>query len=207
MIDVSEITRLHRETVYHWHHEPLANPYRGFLHLVCQQHQANFQLWHEEEAARTPQTDDARLATAKRTIDILNQKRLDWIDKLDDFLLTELHCLAVTPLPEARLNTETPAGTIDRLSMLALRLYHLEEQARRRDAPIEHVSRARVQCSLLREQQADLSASLAELIGEIFAGRKRLRVYRQSRALNDPLLLPFSRQLALQEPSRPRRAA
>lgn len=207
MIDVSEIVRLHRETVYHWHREPMANPYRGFLHAVCEQHKYNFQRWHEEDAARSPHADDARVAAIKRNIDLLNQKRNDWIEKLDDFLLTELHCLAVAPRPDATRNTETPGSAIDRLSILALRQYHLEGQTRRTDAPIEHVSRARERLEILTEQHADLSASLAELVADIFAGRKRLRVYRQFKTYNDPLANPYQCQPARQEPGRDRRAA
>jgi hypothetical protein len=207
MIDVSEITRLHRETVDHWHREPLTNPYRGLLHAVCEQHKYNFQLWHEEDVARSPHVGDARIAAVKRAIDGLNQKRNDWIEKLDDFLLTELHCLAVAPQPGARLNTESPGSAIDRLSILALRLYHMEEQARRSDAPIEHVSRARERLDVLTEQHADLSASLAELLGDIFAGRKRLRVYRQFKMYNDPLSNPYLYQRAAPEAAHGKRAA
>lgn len=207
MIDVTEITRLHRETVQHWHQEPLANPYRGFLHTVCEQHKYNFQLWHEEDLAHSPRADEARIAAVKRTIDSLNQKRNDWIEKLDDFLLTELHCLAVAPEPGARLNTETPGSAIDRLSVLALRLYHLEEQARRADAPIEHVSRARERLDLLSQQHQDLSASLAELLTDIFAGRKRLRVYRHFKMYGDMAANPHMAQPARWDATRDKLAA
>lgn len=118
MIDVQQVTRLHRETVSHWHLETLMNPYSGFLHAVCEQHKFNFLLWHEEDIARNREVGDTRIAAVKRAIDGYNQKRNDWIEKLDDFLLTELHCLGVQPNAGARLNTETPGSTIDRLSIL-----------------------------------------------------------------------------------------
>ena len=191
MIDVQEVIRLHRETVELWHHEPPANPYAGFLHVVCEQHKFNFQLWHEEDVARSPDVGDARIAAVKRAIDGYNQKRNDWIEKLDDFLLTELHCLAIEPHADARLNTETPGSTIDRLSILSLRLYHMEEQAERKVAPAEHVAKVRDRLTILREQHCDLSTSLAQLLEDIYAGRKRLKIYRQFKMYNDPSLNPY----------------
>jgi hypothetical protein len=191
VIDVQQIVQLHRETVIHWHSEPLENPYRGFLHAVCEQHRFNFQLWHEEDIARSPDIDDERIAAVKRAIDGFNQKRNDWIEKLDDFLLTELHCLNIKPQGGARLNTETPGSTIDRLSILSLRLYHMQEQADRTDAPMEQIGKARDRMTILREQHRDLTSSLAELLGDIFAGRKRLKVYRQFKMYNDPTMNPY----------------
>ncbi len=207
MIEVQHITRLHRETVSHWHKEPIANPYTGLLHVVCEQHKFNFQLWHEEDIARSPDVGDARIAAVKRAIDGYNQKRNDWIEKLDDFFLTELHCLSVQPEPAARHNTETPGSTIDRLSILALRLYHMEEQATRTDATMEHVSKARDRLVILREQHHDLSTSLAELLEDIFAGRKRLKVYRQFKMYNDPTLNPYLYHAAPRRETPAQRAA
>ncbi len=207
MIDVQEITRLHRETVFHWHQEPLANPYNGFLRVVCEQHKFNFQLWHEEDIARSPDVGAESIAAVKRAIDGYNQKRNDWIEKLDDFLLTEYSCLAIEPQPDARLNTETPGSTIDRLSILALRLYHMEEQTERTDAPVEHIAKARNRLAILREQHFDLSTSLAQLLEDIDAGRKRLKVYRQFKMYNDPTLNPYLYKAEQPEMAVNRRAA
>ena len=130
-IDVPAILKLHKATVASWHAWKIDNPYEGFLHIVCLQHEQNFRLWHQEDIARSPDVSNAELAVVKRTIDKLNQQRNDLIERLDDCLLDKLAAAEVQPWQGARLNTETPGSVIDRLSILALRLYHMEEQARR----------------------------------------------------------------------------
>ncbi|HEY1786358.1 MAG TPA: DUF4254 domain-containing protein, partial [Pirellulales bacterium] len=107
----------------------------------------------------------------------------------------------------ARLNTETPGSTIDRLSILALRLYHMQEQAERSDAPVEQVTKARDRLAILREQHFDLSTSLEQLLGDIYAGRKRLKVYRQFKMYNDPTLNPYLYKAAQPEMACSQRAA
>jgi hypothetical protein len=191
MIDVREITDLHASTVTLWHHEEISNPYTGFLHAVCQQHSFNFLLWHEEDIARSRDVDDARIAAVKRAIDGYNQKRNDGIEALDAYLLRELETQRIVPASGARQNTETPGSAIDRLSILALRRYHMEEQAHRSDASEAHKAKVRSRLEVLAEQHADLSNSLAELLDDIFAGRKRLKVYFQFKMYNDPTLNPY----------------
>jgi len=191
MIDVKAITELHRATAERWHREEADNPYTGFLGLVCEQHRRNFLLWHQEDIARSPEASDATLAQVKRTIDKLNQERNDRIEMLDDELVRQLAAWGATPRPRAKQNTETPGSVIDRLSVLALRIYHMEEQAARPDASEEHRARARSRLAILQEQHGDLSRSLAQLLADIFAGRKRLKVYRQFKMYNDPTLNPY----------------
>ena len=191
MIDVRAILDLHEKTVAEWHQREIDNPYEGFLHLVCLQHEQNFRLWHQEDIARSPDVTDAQIAAVKRAIDKLNQQRNDLIERLDDCLVAELSAAGVQPPPETRLNTETPGSTIDRLSILSLRLYHMEEQARRAGADEGHVAKARARLEILREQRRDLAASLDELLADIFAGRKRLKVYHQFKMYNDPTMNPY----------------
>jgi hypothetical protein len=191
LIDVKSLTQLHRDTVAAWHLAEPSNPYHGFQHAVCEQHKYNFLLWHEEDIARSPEVGNDRIAAVKRNIDGYNQKRNDWIERLDDFLLTELNCLGVEPQPGAALNTETPGSAIDRLSILSLRLYHMDEQVGRKDASIEHTTKARDRLAILREQHHDLSQSLGELLDDIFTGHKRLKLYRQFKMYNDPTLNPY----------------
>ena len=191
MIDVAQITELHRTTVDVWHSQAVSNAYSGFLGSVCEQHKYNFLLWHEEDIARSPDVGDERIAAVKRAIDRYNQQRNDGIEKLDDFLVQELGHRGIAAQPGAPLNTETPGSAIDRLSILALRIYHMEEQVRRGDASPEHRAKAQARLIILNEQRADLAGSLDELLSDIFAGRKRLKIYRQFKMYNDPTLNPY----------------
>jgi seryl-tRNA(Sec) selenium transferase len=191
MIDVGEITDLHARTVAQWHTEEIRNDYSGFLELVCQQHMYNYLLWHEEDVARSPNVGDERIAAVKRAIDRYNQQRNDAIEKLDGYLMAELAASKIAAQPGATQNTETPGTAIDRLSIMALRRYHMQEQADREDATPEHRAKARERLAILAEQHADLSRSLAELVADIFAGRKRMKVYFQFKMYNDPTMNPY----------------
>ncbi len=191
MIDVKGITLLHTATVKRWHQHDIDDPYEGFLLLVCRQHEQNYRLWHQEDVARSPDVADAELAQVKRNIDKLNQQRNDLIEQLDDFLIHELADASVEPRPNAPLNSETPGSVIDRLSILALRIYHMQQQAKRADAAEAHRAKARAKLEILYTQHEDLSTSLAELLGDVFCGRKRLKVYRQLKMYNDPTMNPY----------------
>ncbi|MEJ5340480.1 MAG: DUF4254 domain-containing protein [Thermogutta sp.] len=194
MIDVSAITDLHRDCTERWHHAPIDNPYRGFLNLVCEQHQRNFLLWHEEDKARDPTASDHEIAAVKRRIDRLNQERNDWIERLDEYILNNLAAWGVRPLPRAKLNTETPGAAIDRLSILALRIYHMEEQTQRTDVDEEHRERARAKLSILHQQHEDLSTALADLLADLFSGKRVMKIYRQFKMYNDPAYNPYLAQ-------------
>lgn len=191
MIDVRTIIELHRTTVQQWHREEIDNQYEGLLHLVCEQHQRNYLLWHEEDIARSPNVTDEAIAEVKRKIDRLNQQRNDLIERIDLGLISQLDAWGARPRPGARLNTETPGSVIDRLSILALRIYHMEEQSSRDDVDEEHRDMVRAKLEILHEQLRDLSGSLIELLDDIVAGRKRLKVYRQFKMYNDPKLNPY----------------
>ncbi len=191
MIDVEAITTLHRDAVERWHRQEIDNPYDSLLHLVCRQHQQNFKLWHQEDIARSTDVKDADLAFVKRTIDKLNQQRNDLIEQIDEFLVSLVAARGIVPASGAKLNTETPGSVIDRLSILSLRIFHMREQAARRDASPEHVAKAEARLAVMFEQHRDLSNSLQELFDDIAAGRKRLKIYRQFKMYNDPTLNPY----------------
>ena len=188
---VSRIIELHRETLVRWHADRPDNPYNDLFATICQQHQFNYLLWHEEDIARSPEVPDSRIAAVKRAIDGYNQQRNDWIEKIDEQLMQLLATAGVLPRADARLNTETPGSAIDRLSIMALRIYHLEEQLGRDD--IDDIQRVKVAGRLQRcgTQHTDLSQSLVELLDDIFSGRKLLKVYRQLKMYNDPTLNPY----------------
>ncbi|MEL6109886.1 MAG: DUF4254 domain-containing protein [Planctomycetota bacterium] len=187
---VSEITRLQIDTVAAWHEGPIENAYDGFLKLVCRQHEFNYRLWHEEDVARSPTADDQKIADVKRAIDKLNQQRNDMIEKLDDAITEMLVRLKITPIADARINTETAGSAIDRLSIMSLRLYHYREQLERVDADGEHLNKVASRIDLCEQQHSDLSQSLTELLEDIFDGRKQHRTYRQMKMYNDPSLNP-----------------
>ncbi|GAB6186837.1 DUF4254 domain-containing protein [Thermopirellula anaerolimosa] len=191
MIHVAAIVELQRTTVELWHQMAFENPYRGFLALVCEQHRRNFELWHEEDKARDPSADDAQIAAVKRRIDKLNQERNDWIERLDAALLQIMDGWGVRPRAKAPLNTETPGSVIDRLSILALRIYHMEEQATRSDADEAHRAAAHAKLAVLLRQHKDLCEAFEQLLTDLFAGRRRTQVYRQFKMYNDPNLNPY----------------
>ena len=188
---VKQVIQLHREAVVRWHEQDVDNPHDGLQAVVCQQHQFNFLLWHEEDVARSTDVNDSRIAQVKRAIDGYNQQRNDWIERVDEELIRELASAGVEPKPGARLNTETPGSAIDRLSIMSLRIYHLEEQLLRDDVDQEHLDRVNGRLQRCHLQQSDLSNSLAELLDDLFAGDKQLRVYRQMKMYNDRSMNPY----------------
>jgi hypothetical protein len=196
LIAVKTITDLHRERVAVWHTQPIDNPYLGFLHIVCQQHSFNFLLWHEEDKARSRDAADSTIAQVKRSIDNFNQQRNDWLERLDESISEMLVQNGVQTGSHIPLNTETPGSAIDRLSIAALRLYHLREQLERNDVSAEHVQNVERKVAVCVLQLDDLQQSLQVLIDDIFAGRRRHRTYRQLKMYNDPALNPYLYQSA-----------
>lgn len=188
---VREITTLQHDTVARWHEADPDNPYTGLMNVVCQQHQFNFLLWHEEDIARSPDVGDERIAQVKRAIDGYNQNRNDYIERVDEALIAKLAEAGATPQPGARVNTETPGSAIDRLSIMSLRIYHMREQLDRDDATAEHIGKVQERIARCELQHADLSQSLMELLDDLQAGHKLLKVYRQMKMYNDPSLNPY----------------
>jgi len=188
---VDEVTQLHRDTVAAWHKADPDNPYEDLLATICQQHQFNFLLWHEEDIARSKDVTDARIALVKRAIDLYNQKRNDWIERIDEALIDTLADCGAEPAEDAKLNTETPGSAVDRLSIMSLRIYHLDEQLQRDDVDAAHVKKVEDRLERCHVQLVDLSQSLADLLDDLLAGRKLLKVYRQMKMYNDATLNPY----------------
>lgn len=157
--------------------------------IVLQQHYFNFQLWHVEDIARRTDVDDSVIADCKRKVDAFNQRRNDCMETVD-------RCLVGIMLPHvpknvtARQNTETVGMAIDRLSILALKLYHMEEQTRRTDVGKEHIRSCAEKLSVLQRQRRDLVRAVLELISDYFAGVKTPVLYSQYKMYNDPTLNP-----------------
>ncbi|HMF64157.1 MAG TPA: DUF4254 domain-containing protein [Edaphobacter sp.] len=157
----------------------------GLMTIVMAQHRANFDLWHEEDKARDPRATDVDIARVKRAIDGLNQRRNDLVEKIDMWLLGKLE-----QNEEAPLHSETPGLMIDRLSILALKIYHTREQTHRETATDVHRRRNADRLALLEEQRGDLAACLDVLWAEVLQGRRRFKLYRQMKMYNDPELNP-----------------
>jgi Protein of unknown function (DUF4254) len=204
MLSANTIVKLHDETTNAWHERPASEadplPADPWLARVTRQHRANFDLWHIEDEARTPGATDAQLADIKRRIDSTNQLRNDLAEDLDRVLL---HWLAPQMLPaeEAPLHSETPGLIIDRLSILALKIYHTREEAERCDATAEHCQRNRERLAVLIEQRSDLAHCLDRLWHETLTGTRRFKLYRQLKMYNDPTLNPAIYRNTQSEPS------
>jgi hypothetical protein len=160
-----------------------------WLDTVARQHRANFDLWHIEDEARTPGATDTELAGVKRRVDRTNQLRNDLAEELDRALLGWLQQMAL-PNPEAPLHSESPGLIVDRLSILALKIYHTREEAQRANAPLGHADRNLDRLGILEEQRADLAACLDALWNETLNGTRRFKLYRQLKMYNDPSLNP-----------------
>jgi hypothetical protein len=191
MLSAEDIVALHDRLVTAWHlsdHlEPADND--AILALVARQHYANFELWHIEDEARRPGATNGELADIKRRIDRTNQRRNDVAEELDRCLLQELAVRGL-PNPDADLHSETPGLMIDRLSILALKIYHTREESCRDDAPAGHAERNCERLAILEEQRADLAACLDALWSGVLEGRRRFKLYRQLKMYNDPALNP-----------------
>ena len=139
--------------------------------------------WHFEDIIRDPEIAPAAALVLKRRIDKSNQDRTDMVEDIDTFFREKY--ATVKPLPDATINTESPAWAIDRLSILALKIWHMTEQTERTDASEEHLATCRGKLSVLLEQQVDLSTAIDQLLDDIAAGRKYMKVYRQMKMYND----------------------
>ena len=169
---------------------PMNNPYnRGTidynLYMKCW---IDTVQWHFEDLIRDPHIDPTEALQLKRRIDRSNQDRTDLVEEIDTYFRKQYS--EVKPLPDARLNTESPAWAVDRLSILALKIYHMKEQVERKDAETAHRDKCAEKLSVLLEQQKDLGLAIDQLLEDIEAGRKYMKVYRQMKMYNDPSTNP-----------------
>lgn len=144
--------------------------------------------WHFEDIIRDPQIDPKEALILKRRIDKSNQDRTDLVELVDSYFLDKYK--VVKSLPGATLNTESPAWAIDRLSILALKIYHMQQEVARTDTTKEHHDQCQTKLNILLEQKADLSLAIDQLIADIENGRKYMKVYKQMKMYNDPALNP-----------------
>ena len=169
---------------------PINNPYErdsieNRLYLKCW---IDTEQRHFEDIIRDPHIDPIEALALKRRIDRSNQDRTDLVEQIDSYFRQKYSDVNV--LPDARINTESPAWAIDRLSILALKIYHMKEQAERTDASDEHRQKCQTKLNVLLEQQVDLGTAIDQLLEDIAAGRKYMKVYRQMKMYNDPSTNP-----------------
>ena len=144
--------------------------------------------WHLEDLIRDPHIDLNDALALKRRIDHSNQDRTDLVEEIDTYF-RQMYA-DITPMADARLNTESPAWAVDRLSILELKIWHMKEQTERKDANQEHLARCQAKLEVLLEQRVDLSTAIDQLLEDYQAGRKVMKVYRQMKMYNDPSTNP-----------------
>ncbi|HYQ94312.1 MAG TPA: DUF4254 domain-containing protein [Burkholderiales bacterium] len=172
-----------------WDAESPAAQAQGVWSHIEHNHRCNCRLWKEEDQARRRNVPDSAIAANKRNIDAFNQQRNDSIEKMDECLLAQL---AEVELNAAvRLHSESAGSMIDRLSILALKVFHMRIQTERADAPQAHIETSRKRLARLVEQRTDLAACFGALLGDCLAGRARFKVYRQFKMYNDPAFNPY----------------
>ena len=169
---------------------PINNPYaqgtiENYLYL---KNWIDTVQWHLEDIIRDPEISPVEAVAIKRRIDKSNQDRTDLVEMIDSYFLTKYK--DVKAAPDATINTESPAWAIDRLSILALKIYHMREQAERTEVTEEHRTKCQNKLNVLLEQQVDLSTAIDQLLEDIENGRKYMKVYKQMKMYNDPSTNP-----------------
>lgn len=145
--------------------------------------------WHLEDIVRNPNINPIEGLAIKRRIDSSNQERTDMVEFIDSYFLEQFKTVDV--LPNAKINTESPAWAIDRLSILALKIYHMQVEVNRENASVEHIASCTTKLNILLEQRIDLSMAIDDLLADMKTGVKFMKVYKQMKMYNDPSLNPI----------------
>ncbi len=170
--------------------QPIENPYeKGSIeHLLYAKNWVDTVQWHYEDIIRDPQIDPVAALELKRKIDASNQVRTDMVEYIDSYFLDKYKDVQVKP--DAKINTESPAWAIDRLSILALKIYHMNEEAIRKEASEDHRAKCQAKLDVLLDQKNDMFVSISQLITDIENGDKYMKVYKQMKMYNDEELNP-----------------
>lgn len=167
-----------------------SNPYdkKDFEHLLYEKNWIDAVQWHYEDIIRDPDIDPNEGMSLKRLIDSSNQNRTEMVEYIDSYFL-KLYS-NVSPKPNAKVNTESPAWALDRLSILILKIYHMKDESLRKDVSEQHRNTCNEKLQVLLEQQKDLSESIDQLLEDLSKGEKKMKVYKQMKMYNDETLNP-----------------
>lgn len=181
---------------------PVKNPYPAgsFEHLLYVKNWIDTVQWHLEDIIRLPEINPTEALQIKRRIDKSNQDRTDMVEKMDDYFLDQFK--SVTPKPSAKINSETPAWLLDRMSILLLKIYHMKEQTERKDASAEHIAKCKAKLDVLTEQRSDMQLAFDQLMEDIRTGDRKMKVYRQMKMYNDASLNPMLYQKSSSNPGK-----
>lgn len=192
ILNLTDLEAAFDRCISQWHEvaEPIASVLGVTVNpLALELMLRNHLLWHEEDKARRTDVTDSVIALVKRNIDRFNQQRNDLIEQLDEAIMSEL--LRTTPeLAAETINSETPGSIVDRISILSLKIFHMDEDSRRDDIEEQHRQKSLQRLAVLRQQRSDLYGALAVLLDEYRDGRKRMKLYKQFKMYNDPTLNP-----------------
>lgn len=187
--------RIFKESVLDYHKAdhvdaPIQNPYelKSIEYYLYLKNWIDAVQWHLEDIIRNPEIDPAEALVIKRRIDKSNQDRTDLVELIDSYFLDKYNAVAIKE--NAKVNTESPAWAVDRLSILHLKIYHMQQEVLRKDSTETHIAQCQTKLNTLLEQQVDLSTSISELIADIANGDKKMKVYKQMKMYNDPNLNP-----------------
>jgi hypothetical protein len=171
--------------------QPINNPFpkEKIEHLLYLKNWIDTVQWHFEDIIRDPNIDPVAALTLKRRIDASNQERTDMVEYIDGYFLQKYAHVAVKN--DAKINSESPAWAFDRLSILALKIYHMQEEATREEASQDHRDKCQAKLNILLEQRTDLSTAIEDLLTDIEKGDKFMKVYKQMKMYNDDDLNPF----------------
>lgn len=174
-------------------YQSFENPYPKdeIEHLLYRKNWIDTVQWHYEDIIRDPNIDPVDALDLKRKIDASNQDRTDLVEYIDSYFLNKYHTVQIKD--NATINTESPAWAVDRLSILALKVYHMQEEATRADATEDHRQKCKAKLDVLLEQKKDLSTAIDQLLADIEAGNKYMKVYKQMKMYNDDELNPVLR--------------
>lgn len=192
LLKPEKLISIMQQSIEDWHVSlaPASNPYRegGIEYLVYKKNQIDTIQWHVEDEIRRPDLPAEELVLLKRRIDSLNQERTDTVEILDEQIYHTFK--SIEKQESAKMNSETPAWLLDRMSILELKIYHMKEQTERKDASDEHLNLCHKKLRVLLEQREDLRVCFADLIEDLSSGKKFMKLYKQMKMYNDRNLNP-----------------